>query len=219
MSHTIEIFRGDDFAQLDKRFRTQLINSIPGIKALQLVGTRDAEGQENLAIFNSIFHVGANPPYLGMVVRPDSVDRHTWQNILATGSYTLNAVGTDFYPKAHQTSARYSKDQSEFDAVGLTPVYRDGVFAPFVGESAIKLGLTLQEHHRISCNDTLVVVGRIDYIELPQELLFDDGSVDLVSAGSVGSIGLDGYVASQWLDRLSYAKPDKSPSSILPQRD
>ncbi len=93
------------------------------------------------------------------------------------------------------------------------------MFAPFVGESAIKLGLTLQEHHRISCNDTLVVVGRIDYIELPQELLFDDGSVDLVSAGSVGSIGLDGYVASQWLDRLSYAKPDKAPSSILPQRD
>ena len=163
--------------------------------------------------------MGANPPYLGMVVRPDSVDRHTWQNILATGSYTLNAVGTDFYPKAHQTSARYSKDQSEFEAVGLTAVYREGVFAPFVGESAIKMGLTLQEHHRISCNDTLVVVGRIDYIELPQELLFDDGSVDLVSAGSVGSIGLDGYVASQWLDRLSYAKPDKSPSSILPQRD
>jgi flavin reductase (DIM6/NTAB) family NADH-FMN oxidoreductase RutF len=215
----LQVYRGDDFEQLDKRFRTQLINSIPGIKALQLVGTRDAEGQENLAIFNSIFHVGANPPYLGMVVRPDSVDRHTWQNILSTGSFTLNAVGKDFYAKAHQTSARYSKDQSEFEAVGLTPVYREGVFAPFVGESAIKLGLTLQEHHRISCNDTLVVVGEVVYAELPHSVMREDGSVDLVAAGSVGSIGLDGYVASQWLDRLSYAKPDREATSILTQRD
>jgi flavin reductase (DIM6/NTAB) family NADH-FMN oxidoreductase RutF len=120
------VYRTEDFAGMDQRFRTQLINSMPGVKALNLVGTRDAEGRENLAIFNSIFHVGANPPYLGMVVRPDSVDRHTWQNIQATGSYTLNAVGADFYRKAHQTSARYNNQTSEFDAVGLNPEYRDG---------------------------------------------------------------------------------------------
>jgi flavin reductase (DIM6/NTAB) family NADH-FMN oxidoreductase RutF len=213
------VYRTADFAGMDQRFRTQLINSMPGVKALNLVGTRDASGQENLAVFNSIFHVGANPPYLGMVVRPDSVDRHTWQNILSTGSYTLNAVGKDFYAKAHQTSARYSKDQSEFEAVGLTPEYREGVFAPFVGESAIKLGLTLQEHHRISCNDTLVVVGKVVYAELPQSVLREDGSVDLVAAGSVGSVGLDGYIEAGWLDRLSYAKPDREATSILTQRD
>lgn len=212
------VYRGEDFAQLDKRYRTQLINSMPGIKALQLVGTRGVEGQENLAIFNSIFHVGANPPYLGMVVRPDSVDRHTWQNILATGSYTLNAVGEDFYAKAHQTSARYEKSQSEFEMVGLSPLYREGVLAPFVGESAIKVGLTLQEYHRVACNDTLVVVGKVVYVELPESLLFEDGSVDLVAAGTVGSVGLDGYVASRWLDRLSYAKPDKAATSIFTER-
>ncbi len=202
---------------MDQRFRTQLINSMPGVKALNLVGTRDAEGRENLAIFNSIFHVGANPPYLGMVVRPDSVDRHTWQNIQATGSYTLNAVGADFYAKAHQTSARYDNQTSEFDAVGLNPEYRDGVIAPFVGESAIKIGLELQEFQRVECNGTLIVIGKVVYVEINQALITEDGSVDLVKAQSVGSIGLDGYVDLSWLDRLSYAKPDREPTTLLPK--
>ncbi len=202
---------------MDQRFRTQLINSMPGVKALNLVGTRDADGQENLAIFNSIFHVGANPPYLGMVIRPDSVDRHTWQNIQATGSYTLNAVGADFYAKAHQTSARYDNQTSEFDAVGLNPEYRDGVIAPFVAESAIKIGLELQEFKRVECNGTLVVIGKVVYVEINQALITEDGSVDLVKAQSVGSIGLDGYVDLSWIDRLSYAKPDRESTTLFPK--
>lgn len=216
LENNLRIYRSEDFAQMDKRYRTQLVNSMPGIKALNLVGTRDANGQENLAVFNSIFHVGANPPYLGVVVRPDSVDRHTWQNIQATGSYTLNAVGADFYRKAHQTSARYEKGESEFLETGLLAVYRQGVVAPFVGESAIKMGLELQEFHRVECNGTIVVVGKVVYVELGEDLLFEDGAVDLVKADAVGSVGLDGYVSSAWLDRLSYAKPDKAATSILP---
>jgi flavin reductase (DIM6/NTAB) family NADH-FMN oxidoreductase RutF len=211
------VYRTEDFAGMDQRFRTLLINSMPGVKALNLVGTRDAESRENLAIFNSIFHVGANPPYLGMVIRPDSVDRHTWQNIQATGSYTLNAVGADFYAKAHQTSARYDNQTSEFVAVGLNPEYRDGVIAPFVAESAIKIGLELQEFQRVECNGTLVVIGKVVYVEINQALITEDGSVDLVKAQSVGSIGLDGYVDLSWIDRLSYAKPDRESTTLFPK--
>jgi flavin reductase (DIM6/NTAB) family NADH-FMN oxidoreductase RutF len=211
------VYRTADFAGMDQRFRTQLINSMPGVKALNLVGTRDASGQENLAVFNSIFHVGANPPYLGMIVRPDSVDRHTWQNIQATGSYTLNAVGADFYRKAHQTSARYEKHISEFDAVGLNPEYRDGVMSPFVAESAIKIGLELQEFQRVECNGTLIVIGNVTYVEINDALIAEDGSVDLVKAQSVGSIGIDGYVDLSWIDRLSYAKPDRESVALFPK--
>lgn len=211
------VYRTEDFAGMDRRFRTQLINSMPGVKALNLVGTRDASGQENLAVFNSIFHVGANPPYLGMIVRPDSVDRHTWQNIQATGSYTLNAVGADFYRKAHQTSARYEKHISEFDAVGLNSEYRDGVMSPFVAESAIKIGLELQEFQRVECNGTLIVIGNVTYVEINESLIAEDGSVDLVKAQSVGSIGLDGYVDLSWIDRLSYAKPDRESVALFPK--
>jgi len=90
------------------------------------------------------------------------------------------------------------------------------VVAPFVGESVIKMGLELQEFHRVESNGTIVVVGKVVYVELGEDLLFEDGAVDLVKADAVGSVGLDGYVSSAWLDRLSYAKPDKAATSILP---
>jgi flavin reductase (DIM6/NTAB) family NADH-FMN oxidoreductase RutF len=211
------VYRTEDFSEIEQRFRAQLINSMPGIKALNLVGTRGEDGTENLAVFNSIFHVGANPPYLGMVIRPDSVDRHTWQNIQSTGSYTLNSVGEEIYRQAHQTSARYERGISEFDAVGLNPEYRDGVIAPFVAESAIKIGLELQEFKRVECNGTLVVIGKVVYVEINQALIAEDGSVDLVKAHSVGSIGLDGYVDLSWIDRLSYAKPDRESTTLFPK--
>ena len=208
------VYRTEDLSEMEQRFRAQLINSMPGIKALNLVGTRGEDGTENLAVFNSIFHVGANPPYLGMVIRPDSVDRHTWQNIQSTGSYTLNSVGEEIYRQAHQTSARYERGVSEFDAVALDSQYRDGILAPFVAESAIKIGLELQEFHRVECNGTLIVIGKVVYVEIEDALITNDGSVDLVKAKSVASIGVDGYVGVNWLSRLSYAKPNLVIKSI-----
>ncbi len=211
------VYRTEDFSEMEQRFRAQLINSMPGIKALNLVGTRGEDGTENLAVFNSIFHVGANPPYLGMVIRPDSVDRHTWQNIQSTGSYTLNSVGEEIYRQAHQTSARYERGVSEFDAVALNSQYRDGVLAPFVAKSAIKIGLELQELHRVECNGTLIVIGKVVYVEIEDALITNDGSVDLVKAKSVASIGVDGYVGVNWLSRLSYAKTDQETVTLFPK--
>jgi flavin reductase (DIM6/NTAB) family NADH-FMN oxidoreductase RutF len=211
------VYRTEDFSEMEQRFRAQLINSMPGIKALNLVGTRGEDGTENLAVFNSIFHVGANPPYLGLVIRPDSVDRHTWQNIQSTGSYTLNSVGEEIYRQAHQTSARYERGVSEFDAVALDSQYRDGILAPFVAESAIKIGLELQEFHRVECNGTLIVIGKVVYVEIEDALITNDGSVDLVKAKSVASIGVDGYVGVNWLSRLSYAKTDQETVTLFPK--
>jgi hypothetical protein len=42
------------------------------------------------------------------------------ENILETNFYTINHINKSSYKKAHQTSARYPKEVSEFEAVGLT---------------------------------------------------------------------------------------------------
>ena len=78
--------------KMETRIRATLINSLPGYKCLQLVGTLGANGHSNLGIFNSIFHLGASPALLGMVFRPGSADHDTLQNIKTTGYYTFNNV-------------------------------------------------------------------------------------------------------------------------------
>lgn len=79
------ILTHDAILRLDTRQRAALINSLSGFKSLNLIGSISSSKITNLAIFNSVFHLGANPPLMGFIIRPDSVDRHTLQNILDTG--------------------------------------------------------------------------------------------------------------------------------------
>jgi len=117
---------------MEQRKRAQLINSISGFRSVALIGTIDTQGQTNLAIFSSIVHLGSNPPLLGFIMRPDSVERHTLTNIMDTGFYTINHIHQKMYEQAHQTSARYPKTMSEFDATQLTPLFKEGFMAPFL---------------------------------------------------------------------------------------
>lgn len=199
----------DEIMDMDNRFRATFINSITGYKSVSLIGTTDNLGQNNLAVFNSIVHLGAHPPLIGMVVRPDSVDRHTLQNIEDTGYYTINNIKPSFVEKAHQTSARYPKEVSEFEAVGLTTEFKDGFFAPYVGESSVQIGLKFKEKVPFNINNTLFVIGQIQEIYLPKNIVQDDGFVDLHAASSITNSGLDSYHVVLKGKRFSYAKPYK----------
>ena len=116
----------NNIRQLDKNYRRAFINSLAGFRQAVLVGTQSSTGIANLAIFNSLIHLGADPALFGLISRPDTVPRDTLQNIIDTKTYTLNFIGAEHYKKAHQTSARYHKEVSEFEQVGFTPQYSGG---------------------------------------------------------------------------------------------
>jgi flavin reductase (DIM6/NTAB) family NADH-FMN oxidoreductase RutF len=203
-----------DLLEMEKLQRTNFVNSLTGFKSACLVGTRNASGNTNLAIFSSIVHLGSHPPLIGMFTRPDSVDRHTLENILETGEYTLNHLTRSITVKAHQTSARYPREVSEFDAVGLTPTYQEGFLAPFVEESVVSIGLKLVETQRIAANNTILVIGEVQHVILPEDCLGRDGFIDLELAGTLTCSGIDSYHATEQLMRLSYAKPNIEPHRI-----
>ena len=92
---------------MEERFRVFFVNALSGFKSANLVGTTSRDGHDNLAMFSSVVHLGANPPLLGMVSRPHSVRRDTLENIRATGYYTINHVHQSFFESAHQAAARY----------------------------------------------------------------------------------------------------------------
>jgi len=192
---------------MEQRKRAQLINSISGFRSVALIGTIDTQGQTNLAIFSSIVHLGSNPPLLGFIMRSDSVERHTLTNIMDTGFYTINHIHQKMYEQAHQTSARYPKTMSEFDATQLTPLFKEGFIAPFVAESHIQLGMEFKERIPISINQTSMIIGEIKWIHFPDHCLSEDGFLDIEKAGSITSTGQDSYHTTQLLQRLEYAKP------------
>lgn len=214
MISTSREFSPSDLLELEGRYRTTLINSIGGFKSLALIGTRNKRGETNLAVFNSIVHLGANPPLIGFIVRPDSVDRHTLSNILETSELTINHVQENFFERAHQTSARYPNGVSEFSATGLTEEYRFGMYAPFVAESVIKIGASFRQRIDIAENGTVMIIAKIKHIVVPEDALHEDGYVDLACAGTITCNGLDAYHRTETIGRLTYAKPDRFPEKI-----
>ena len=193
--------------QMEQRFRASFINSITGFKSVVLIGTKNKVNQENLAIFNSIVHLGSNPALIGMIIRPDSVERHTLENIEETGFYTINHILESFVEQAHHTSARYPRNISEFESSGLTPLYRDHFFAPFVQESNVQIGMEFKTKINIAINNTLMIIGQIKSISLPEKAISADGFIDLEITKTITNSGLDAYHRTERIARLPYAKP------------
>jgi flavin reductase (DIM6/NTAB) family NADH-FMN oxidoreductase RutF len=196
-----------EIENFEKIYRTSFINSLAGFRQAVLVGTKSSRGAANLAIFNSLIHLGAHPALFGLISRPDSVARHTLENIIETNEYTLNYVRKNDYEKAHQTSARYDKDINEFNEVGLNEQYTIGFRAPFVAEAVVKVAMKLEDKISIPLNGTILLVGSIVHLELDSSLVGLDGYVDLSAAEVLISQGLDAYFTVNPIGRLPYAKP------------
>ena len=204
----------DAIDSLEVRYRATLINSLTGVRPAVLVGTRSGSGNNNLAIFNSLVHIGADPPLNGLLFRPATVERHTLNNILETGNYTLNFVAATDYKKAHQTSAKYSAGDSEFEAAGFTPKSIENFSAPFVGEAVIQLAMKYHSRIDIPANGTILIIGSIQQISIPDELIAADGFVAPDHNELLTCAGLDAYFKPVKVGRLAYARPGVPPAEI-----
>ena len=205
----------EQMMNMEKQERVHFVNSLGGFKSIGLIGTQNKIGQTNLAIVDSIIHIGSNPPLFGMIFRPGVVERHTLENILETGFFTINHINENIFKQAHQTSARYEREMSEFEATGLNPEYKNDFFSPFVEESHVQLVMEFKEKINLSINNTVLVIGEVKAVYFPEDCLQKDGFLDIEKAESITCSGLDSYHKTTRIDRLSYAKPDKIITSIL----
>jgi flavin reductase (DIM6/NTAB) family NADH-FMN oxidoreductase RutF len=201
----VKHINSEQLMAMERFARANLVNSIPGFKSVVLVGTANAAGLGNLGVFNSIVHVGSNPPLLGMMFRPlTEGGGHTYRNIRETGEYTFNLLHRDILEAGHRSSAKFPASVSEFEACGLQPVYGQAIRAPYVGESRVRIGLRWVEEHPVAANGTRFVVGEVQELFVPEESLGPDGFVDLARAGILAGSGPDGYGPAGPFERLAY---------------
>lgn len=194
--------------QWQKRYRVNLINSLSGFKSANLIGSCADNGDLNLALFSSVFHIGAEPALMGMLSRPHSVPRHTLENIRATGEYTINNVTSNIYREAHLCSARSERDESEFEFSGLQPAFHAGFKAPAVKQSPLQIFLQLEEIQPLAINNTVLIIGSVQGINIEDKALEQDGLINHETLQSVAINGLDSYHRTESLKRLKYAKKD-----------
>lgn len=193
---------------MESRERATMINSLGGFKSVALIGTTNPDGLHNLAIFNSIVHIGASPALIAFVMRPHTVERHTLDNILASNYYTINHINERMYEAAHQTSAKYAREQSEYEATGLTAAFKENFVAPYVQESNVQLGMRFVKQIDLAVNGTSLIIGEVEHIYFPNNCKQADGFIDIEKAGTITCAGVDAYYSTSKLSRLSYAQPD-----------
>ena len=187
-------FDEEQIENLNKIYRINLINSCSGYKAANLIGTVSDKGDKNLAIFSSIVHLGSNPPLLGFFLRPtEIVPRHTYLNIKENSYYTINSVQEKFADKAHHTSAKYDRNISEFNVAEIESENINNFPAPFVKSSSIKIGMKFVEELKINYNKSRLIVGKIVQLNVDENLLTEDGFINLNDAKIATISGCDGY--------------------------
>lgn len=208
----IEISK-DDIIKMDKITRLNFVNSIPGYKSANLIGTKSKKGISNLAVFSSVIHLGSNPPLLAFIMRPAVVPRNTYQNIKETGKFTINHIHEEFIDKAHYTSAKFESNISEFKEAKLSEVYLGDFYAPFVNESRIKMAMNFVEEYHIKANSTLFIVGEIHSVFLPEKTWRKNGEVDLNKVGDVCISGLYNYHKVKRIASFNYVRPGDFPEN------
>lgn len=207
-------FNASNIDQMEKRYRANFINALSGFKSANLIGSINQSHQHNLAIVSSVFHIGAHPPLMGMIMRPHTVPRDTLQNIKETGVFTINHVNIEHVAQAHHTSARFAESVSEFEQVGLTPWFSSTHRAPFVAESKLKIALEVQDIQLLALNQTELVIGQVVEVIVDETAVEADGYIDIEQLNCAAISGLDSYHSTSRIARYGYAKPDMSPEIL-----
>ena len=200
-------FTRDQINDLGKIKKINLINSCSGYKSANLIGTISKEGITNVAVFSSVTHLGSNPPTLGFILRPTTVPRDTYKNILESGVFTINHIFEDIIEDAHHTSAKYKESISEFDITSLEDEYHDDCIAPFVKGSPVQIEMKFIEEYHIKSNNVIHIIAEIKNLYIKDEIIQEDGFLNLSKAKVAAINGLDAYAIAKNNTRFEYQRP------------
>jgi flavin reductase (DIM6/NTAB) family NADH-FMN oxidoreductase RutF len=209
----------ETISQMDKIEKLNLINSCTGFKSANLIATKSIEGKTNVAIFSSVTHLGSSPSLIGFIVRPTTIPRDTYKNIMETGYFTVNHITIDMIADAHHTSANYDSGISEFDKTNLEEEYKEGFNIPFVKGSPVQLYCKYVNEYTIKENDTIHIIASIEHIFFDEALEHKDGWLQLDKGNIVSLNGVDGYFLPKLIDRFQPAKQNISTKSFKKDKE
>jgi flavin reductase (DIM6/NTAB) family NADH-FMN oxidoreductase RutF len=195
--------------QMGKIHRLNLINSCTGYKSANLIGTISNSGKTNVAVFSTVTHLGSDPALIGFIIRPSFTPRNTYSNIKEYGYFSINHIYSDIIAEAHQSSANYSVDESEFEHTKLEPIYHGGCPVPFVKGSPVKLLCKFVNEYLIKENGCMHIIASIEAIFYEEELLDSEHHLQLEKGKVVAISGLKAYSLPHLLNEF--------PKAIVPK--
>jgi flavin reductase (DIM6/NTAB) family NADH-FMN oxidoreductase RutF len=158
------------------------------------VSSLNAAGQPNLAPFSFFNAVCANPPsvlFCPIIRSSDGQRKDTLRNVQATGEFVVNIVSEPLAQAMNISATEFPPDVNEFQAAGLTPAPSVRVRPPRVAESQVHFECALTQVVTLGegPGSGSVVIGRIVYLHVSDEVLFGGDKISLEKLRPIGRLG------------------------------
>lgn len=187
-----------DLADTGSRDAYRLLSGLVVPRPIGWIGTRRADGSNNLAPFSFFNVVSSSPPMVVFSAGSHS-DRPKDSAALAeiSGQFTVNIVSEDVVEAMSITSGSFTAEDDEFAIAGLTPVQGSRVDAPLVAESPANLECRVDRIVDLGEGaGTRLVVGDVLVIHVKGEVL-DGTRIDHEALRAVGRMAGNAYVTTR----------------------
>jgi len=139
-----------------------------------VVGTYDAEGRPDLMTVAWGGLCCSEPPSVAISVR---AHRLTYDNLLATGAFTVNLPSEQYAREADYIGIVSGRKEDNWAVAGLTAVPAGAVNAPVVAE--FPMALLCRVTQRVELGSHTQFVGEIVDVQVDESCLTPEGSPDL----------------------------------------
>ena len=176
-------------------------NSLVIPRPIGWISSVDGEGNVNLAPYSFFNGVSYRPPTVMFASGHGEVEddgmKDSVRNIIETGEFVHNFVTWDVRDAMNLSSATTAKNVDELAAAELTPIPSKVVKPPRVAESPIHFECKLVHHldlpNTIGDSKYTVVFGEVVGVHIADELITDEGRIDIGKLHPVARMGYQDY--------------------------
>jgi flavin reductase (DIM6/NTAB) family NADH-FMN oxidoreductase RutF len=164
------------------------------------ISTISKEGVRNIAPYGCLMPI-LRP--LDLICLASAFRRDTLKNTRETGEFVVNLAGSDLAEKVMPTARFTPPDTDEFEVAGLTGKPSETIRAPGIEECFGWMECRLHKEY-VEQNYT-IVVGQVLRLEISDNVLNDDGSLNLQKANPLMMTGTPkgmNYCTVRDIDRI-----------------
>lgn len=167
-----------------------------------------SEGVLNLAPFSQFQNLTFDPPYVMFSANHNTQGKRkdTVNNVEATGEFVWNMATYDLREAVNLSAQEVPPDVDEFELAGVGKLDSQLVAPPRVAESPVHFECAYHMTLRLPGNGIMgsanVVIGRVLGIHIRDDVLTEDGLIDITKIRPIAKLGYYDYTAVEQIFQM-----------------
>lgn len=206
----------EEITSWEDEHKSRFMKSLSGCKSIHLIGTYTPERVSHLDLLHHLITVDAKSCLIGMMIQTDDKHLDTYQNMISKGVYTINHIHKSMIRRAHYASLQFAN--STFDHCNLTEEITDGFAAPFVKESQVKFGMSLQDDIELQSINHRLIIGQVQSVFIDDKCMGTEEGSEVSLADSICTDGSNQYYTADRFKKLPEATLNELPNFTSKER-